>query len=141
MKTFDQCCREVAKEKWPDSLEWQDLLAKSLSCAEASQAAHLYAQEKLKRLLEVAKQEAAQWQTKSDKENDILNKAVYSMTAYAVNRIATRIEELIAGSKCRFHGAVNYTNTRGVIMCGHCEKPIDHAPPAHETHEPINQTP
>lgn len=26
--------------------------------------------------------------------------------------------------KCRYRGAVNYTNTKGIVMCGHCERPI-----------------
>lgn len=98
MKTFEQCCRDVAKKHGLGQT-----LVTGHRATYFTQAAHLYAQEKLKWLLEVAKQEAAQWQNKSDKENDISNKAAYSMTAYAVNRIAnriaTRIEELINETK------------------------------------------
>lgn len=97
MKTFEQCCREVAEKNYPNSPDAVAFFMASSALMHPmhQQAAHLYAQEKLKGLLEVAKQEAAQWQTKSDKENDISNKAAYSMTAYAVTRIANRIEELI----------------------------------------------
>lgn len=90
MKTFEQCLRKVGEEKGYPKDVVEMYVADWLT-----EAAHLYAKDKLKGLLEVAKQEAAQWQTKSDKENDISNKAAYSMTAYAVNRIATRIEEMI----------------------------------------------
>lgn len=90
MKTFDECCHEVAKKHGLGQT-----LVTGHRAVYFTEAAHLYAQEKLKGLLEVAKQEAAQWQNKSDKETDISNKAAYSMTAHAVNRIATRIEELI----------------------------------------------
>lgn len=93
MKTFEQCLNDAAKEYGGSFIDARPY--DRISIRMANEAAHLYANEKLKGLLEVAKQEAAQWQTKSDKENDISNKAAYSMTAYAVNRIATRIEEMI----------------------------------------------
>lgn len=94
MKTFDECCQDVAKKHGLGQT-----LVTGHRAVYFTQAAHLYANDKLKGLLEVAKQEAEQWQTKSDKENDISNKAAYSMTAHAVNRIANRIEELINETK------------------------------------------
>ena len=40
------------------------------------------------------------------------------------NKVKNLAQPDVRGRKCRYHGAVNYKNTLGVIMCGHCEKPI-----------------
>lgn len=99
MKTFEECCREVLQKNHPERDHLHDELTKIAINPTVTQAAELYAQEKLKRILEEVRFASNQWQAKSDHETDNANKAAYSTIAYAVGRIGTRIEELITSSQ------------------------------------------
>lgn len=95
MKTFDECCHYVAKKHG---------LGKTLVTKHRAvyftEAANLYAQEKLKGLLEEVREREAIW--KELKDNELLSalaKDVYMGRHFESTEISTRIEEMINETK------------------------------------------
>lgn len=86
MKTFEQCCLEVAEKNYPNSPDAVAFFMASSALMHPinQQAATLYANEKLKGLLEEVRGLERDYRM-----NWLADSAIAS------NRIATRIEELI----------------------------------------------
>jgi len=108
MKTFEQCCRDVAEKNWPDSPDKvRFFMATYATHPVTTQSAELYANEKLKGLLEEVREfEADLSKNRNKLKGDFVEYFVNGFTAHQIH-IATRIEELLSSSQRQENDTAN----------------------------------